>query len=1263
MQFIQHGPDIPERLLQAQEEGRVVFFCGAGISYPARLPGFSDLVSGIYQEIGEQPNNIERSAIKAKQFDTTIGLLESRIMDGRDMVRRTVAKILTPELGARHAMATHEALLTLAHCRNGRTRLITTNFDRLFEEVIARNALNIPRFQAPLLPVPKNRWDGLVYLHGLLPSVLSASELDRLVLSSGDFGLAYLTERWAARFVSELFRNYTVCFVGYSINDPVLRYMMDALAADRLLGESPPEMFAFGSHIKGKEQKAAEEWQAKNVTPVLYRELNNHAYLHKTIRAWADTYRDGVQGKERIVVEYAMNRPSTSTRQDDFVGRMLWALSDPSGLPAKRFAGDPSFDQTPSLDWLEALSEDRFRHVDLVRLGVPPLPKTNAKLMFSLLHRPAPYTHSPWMMLTTGNAGNSNWDNVMSHLALWLVRHLNDPALVLWLAQHGGQLHDQFVWLVESELDRFSKLEREGDIAELDRIRANAPNAIPQPLMRTVWRLLISGRVKSPWRDPDIYRWKARLNRDGMTATLRLELRELLEPKITLKKPFHWETDDAEASEAANLKQLVNWELALATDHVHSSLSDLQQSAIWQAALPTLIVDFQQLLRDALDLLSELGEADDLNDRSHWDLSSISPHWQNRGFRDWVSLIELLRDAWLAVFQSTPARATQIAQDWFSQPYPTFKRLALFAASQVGSVTSDEWVNWLLADECWWLWSGDTQRETMRLLVLQGAHLSTYARERLETAILAGPPSKIYLDKIEPERWQALVSHSIWLHLAKLASSGGALGADAAEKLVELTETNPDWRLATNERDEFSHWMSGTGDPDYEDQRQIDRAPRTRRDLIAWLQRQPAKVFFYENDWRNVCQEKFATAVCALFALAKDDIWPTEHWREALQSWSEDKWIRRSWRYIAPLMAHMPDKILASIVHSATWWLEAASKKLERHEDLFFDLCRRFLTMQNEDGVLEDRPVTRAINHPVGHVTRALLNIWLRREPSDSDGLPDDVKPLFTLLCSKQMEQYRHGRVLLASHLIALFRVDQTWAEQYLLPELSWQRSESEARATWEGFLWSPRLYRPLLTVFKNNFLETARHYNDLGDHSRQYAAILTHAALEANDIFTNAEMHAATSALPPEGLQESAQALVYALEGASEQREQYWLNRILPYWRAVWPKSKQLASKSIAEKLALLAIAARGEFPTALATVHGWLQPLEYPHYLVTRLQEAGLCATFPQDVLSLLNAIIDNQSWPGPELDECLKAISQAWPEGKRDPRYQRLEQFQRR
>lgn len=29
------GPDLPPELLQAQEDGRLVFFCGAGVSYRA----------------------------------------------------------------------------------------------------------------------------------------------------------------------------------------------------------------------------------------------------------------------------------------------------------------------------------------------------------------------------------------------------------------------------------------------------------------------------------------------------------------------------------------------------------------------------------------------------------------------------------------------------------------------------------------------------------------------------------------------------------------------------------------------------------------------------------------------------------------------------------------------------------------------------------------------------------------------------------------------------------------------------------------------------------------------------------------------------------------------------------------------------------------------------------------------------------------------------------------------------------------------------
>ena len=373
MQFIAHGPDIPDALLQAHEEGRVVFFCGAGISYPAGLPGFKGLVEQIFRLNGTVFSDIEREAFDREQFDATLDLLERRLPGQRLAVRRALAQALKPKLRRKGATDTQAALLRLARSREGVLRLVTTNFDRVFHTAAKRTGQAFQVNAAPMLPIPKNsRWNGLVFLHGLLPEKPDATALNRLVVTSGDFGLAYLTERWAAHFVSELFRNYVVCFVGYSINDPVLRYMMDALAADRMLGQVMPQAWALGDSEPGQERRKTIEWEAKGVTPILYEvpaASHDHSALHQTLHAWADTYRDGVLGKERIVVSHALARPSASTQQDDFVGRMLWALSDKSGLPAKRFA---DFNPVPSLEWLlDAFSDERFQHSDLVRFRVP----------------------------------------------------------------------------------------------------------------------------------------------------------------------------------------------------------------------------------------------------------------------------------------------------------------------------------------------------------------------------------------------------------------------------------------------------------------------------------------------------------------------------------------------------------------------------------------------------------------------------------------------------------------------------------------------------------------------------------------------------------------------------------------------------------------------------------------------------------------------------------------------------------------------------
>lgn len=951
MQFIQNGPDIPEALLQAHEEGRVVFFCGAGISYPAGLPGFKGLVDKIYRAAHTQRNAIEDRAYQRGQYDAALDLLEKRLPGQRLAVRTALMQVLKPNLRLKGATQTHEALLQLARSRSGVVRLVTTNFDRIFQHLIKKSKSVTPEYPAPLLPVPKNsRWNGVVYLHGLLPEKPDENALNRLVLTSGDFGLAYLTERWAARFAGELFRNYVVCFVGYSINDPVLRYMMDALAADRILGEVTPQAYAFGECRRGQETTETENWEAKGVKPILYEVpagTHDHSALHRTLKAWAETYRDGVQGKERIVVDYAMTRPSASTKQDDFVGRMLWALSHDSGQPAKRFA---DLDPVPSLDWLKALDKNRYHHGDLSRFDVQAGSRPNDKLAFSLMHRPAPYHRAPWMCLVSQGRGAGEWDDVMCHIARWLMRHLDDPKLVLWLAEHSGKPDPEFIRLIDSQLDKLARLERVGNTAELDRIRANAPNAIPQPQMRMLWRLLVAGRVKSSSHEGDFYRWSERLQTDGLTVTLRLELRKLLSPMVKLRRPFSWVEDLAEGSEDDDPRKRIDCEFELAADDVYSTLHELRQSDAWHVALPELLNDFEQLLHDALDLMHVFGEASEQKDPSQWLLPSLGTHRQLIGFREWVVLVELLRDAWLAIQKRNPTQARHVALGWFVQPYLTFRRLALFAAAHEGVGLYDEWVDCLLADESRCLWAGETEREANTLLSLRGAQLSANVRERLEYAILNGPSREFFLSEIDPGEIARYTEEMIWERLAKLASSGCQLGIAARARFEELSDAHPEWKLPAAVQDGSVPLGMGTGHEEFERLRRIEQAPHRRHDLIAWLKREPATGYFDEDNWRETCRERFFVSACALCDLARDNCWPAERWREALQTWSDDTFAQRAWRFLAPLLRGMPETLLVELSHSLSSWLRVAAKVLDRHEDVFLELCQRILALPDKDG-------------------------------------------------------------------------------------------------------------------------------------------------------------------------------------------------------------------------------------------------------------------------------------------------------------------------
>ncbi len=55
----------------------------------------------------------------------------------------------------------------------------------------------------------------------------------------------------------------------------------------------------------------------------------------------------------------------------------------------------------------------------------------------------------------------------MFQLARWLLRHLDDPKLLIWMIRRGGHLHGQLIRLIENRLDELDKLESGGGTNEL----------------------------------------------------------------------------------------------------------------------------------------------------------------------------------------------------------------------------------------------------------------------------------------------------------------------------------------------------------------------------------------------------------------------------------------------------------------------------------------------------------------------------------------------------------------------------------------------------------------------------------------------------------------------------------------------------------------------------------------------------------------------------------------------------------------------------
>jgi hypothetical protein len=746
----------------------------------------------------------------------------------------------------------------------------------------------------------------------------------------------------------------------------------------------------------------------------------------------------------------------------------------------------------------------------------------------------------------------------------------------------------------------------------------------------------------------NVFEWLRDIQQYGWSPAASRELRKFLQPTVKFSKSIRWpgfEGDTPVNNQEPRIKDYVDWEVVLRSGQdVRHHLDQIRRIEAWSGALVDLLPDFTSLLKDALDLAAELDGASEHYDLSYIDQPSISDHPQNQHFKDWTILIDLCRDAWTETAQHDPRAAAAAFNRWREIRYPIFRRLCLFAARISESVVpSDEALELLTQDRSWWLWSIETQRETVRLICALAARLDVEDADRLTEVMLTGPPRDMYKADLDDSQWKRIKERSTWLRIAKFRSCEGHMSERAQGWYATTSEAHPEFTLEADERDEFPSYISTGGPSGW---RKHVNLPATRPELANALRERPSDDFWYEDNWRDLLQSKFRVAIGALLQLAQEGVWPKGAWQEAFQYLSDEKVVRRAWNRLHRALTEAPVEVIQSLGQALTWWLQSAANAIpSQAEQGFLKLIDRALTVRDWDqGESTSVTVAQAINHPVGHLTEALLRWWYRTGPKVGGLLPTPIRDRFSLLLTTEPTASA-SRVCLAAHLANLFIVDPGWTREYVLPYFSWDTDPVAAHSVWDAYLGNPNVSSELVAGFKAQFLETAKHYAELGEYGKQYAGLLAITLLELPEAFSVAEMRAALHSLGPSGIAEAAHRIAVGLANAGERREEYWTNRVKPLLERAWPKSAAFRSSEESCALAEVCIRAGGQFADALRYLSPWLTLAPECRLIAMHLAETHIPKDTPALALHLLSLVVDtSHRWSPTGLRGLLETIAGA-------------------
>lgn len=603
MRFHADGPSIPDELLVARDEGRVVFFCGAGVSLArAGLLDFFGLAEKVTSGLGVSIDDPIRKLItEARDLDQRtgfsglisadriFGLLE-RVFTVRD-IETAVANALRPASDV--DLSAHQIMLDLARSTDGKTRLVTTNFDLLFESCDG----SLRSHKPPRLPDPirNDDFEGIIHLHGHIDEEYRGASGDGFVLSSSEFGHAYLAEGWATRFIRSVLEKYIVVFVGYAADDPPVLYLLEALNRHR---ENLSGMYAFQC---GTQSEAEAKWRHKGVIPIAYDETVKHNLLWDTLAAWARRAQNPDKWYEDII-ELARKGPGALRPHER--GQVAHIVSSVEGAKSFSASENPPpaewlcvFD--PSIRYLTPSNLNRyfergpyFDPFEAYGLDCDPIPKKIDPEDY-MAKREIPKDVRNCFTATRldlENLQDHNYSALRGHFSIniptlpkrlwqmgrWIGAVSHQPAAVWW-ASHQAGIHPDIQTHIQFELERIKKESNH--------------------LVRRSWRYLFE-----TWRTRkndfhDWYKLKASIDLDGWSDAAIREIASICRPYLKVEWPYSGGPKPPENNDGVSIKQMINLDVTYPELHEKVEIPD--------EYIVTAVREFRKNLECAVSLEKE----------------------------------------------------------------------------------------------------------------------------------------------------------------------------------------------------------------------------------------------------------------------------------------------------------------------------------------------------------------------------------------------------------------------------------------------------------------------------------------------------------------------------------------------------------------------------------------------------------------------------------------------------------------------------------